>query len=59
MVYLTSNYCGCSLKCTCHRLGTFFGGSLFYTAVPRGSVAEMARASLEDDPNAPTNVLKR
>jgi len=49
-------------------LGTFgisvlliflFGGSLFFTSVPRSSVEQMAREALVNDPDAPTNVLKR
>lgn len=32
-----------------------FGGSLFFTTVPRGMVEDMAARELADDPNAPTN----
>lgn len=40
-------------------LFVLFGGSFFFTSVPRGAVEEMARAALADDPNAPTNVVSR
>jgi len=40
-------------------LFVLFGGSLFFTSVPRGAVEDMAKLALENDPDAPTNVLKR
>jgi hypothetical protein len=40
-------------------LFVLFGGSLFFTSVPRGAVEDMAKMALENDPDAPTNVLRR
>jgi len=36
-----------------------FGGSFFFTSVPRGSVEELAARQLADDPNAPTQSFAR
>ena len=36
-----------------------FGGSFFFTSVPRGTVEELAARQLADDPNAPTQSFAR
>ena len=36
-----------------------FGGSFFFTSVPRGSVEELAARHVADDPNAPTQSFAR
>jgi len=40
-------------------LVALFGGSFFFTSVPRDVVTEMAARDLADDPNAPTQSFKR
>ena len=40
-------------------LFALFGGSFFFTSVPRDAVMEMAARDLADDPNAPTQSFKR
>ena len=40
-------------------LVALFGGSFFFTSVPRDAVTEMAARDLADDPNAPTQSFKR
>ena len=40
-------------------LFVLFGGSLFFTSVPRGAVEDVAKMALENDPDAPVNVLRR
>ena len=40
-------------------LVALFGGSFFFTSVPRDAVTEMAARELADDPNAPTQSFKR
>ena len=40
-------------------LVALFGGSYFFTSVPRDVVTEMAARDLADDPNAPTQSFKR